>query len=469
MKYSPLFSAIYLRIAPLVLPLKIENRLSNTAYRLIVLSLILILRKTQYWSPKKLRELQKFRLNYILRHANNSQFWKTRLADKIYLKSLEELSSLPLLTNKELLTLPKETLITCRPANFNFFESNRTSGTSGNIIEVFFEPRHFYVSGALYYFRPLLAGASFSFRKMLRYFLNHSHLVYRLAIRTNSLKLISYTTPLLLSADEKHFENIYKTIAARRFISIESMPSTILRLADFMKSHSYPPLSPKVLIVSAAEHISEAQKIYIEETVGCVIRNFYAMREILWIGWECERNPNRFHIHAERLIIEIVEHTGKPIKNGDEGEIVITSLDNTLMPIIRYQTGDMGKLIEVACPCGKTLPLIEFRGRIMHNIILPNGEKISFQLLREFFEEETLSDRILQYQIRQDTPNTLIADIIPKPNLVIQQKFLDDIQEKIARFLEGAIKVTVRTVQKIPPGESGKHQTFVPLNPKANS
>ena len=62
--------------------------------------------------------------------------------------------------------------------------------------------------------------------------------------------------------------------------------------------------------------------------------------------------------------VEIVDpESGAPVPDGNPGKILVTNLDRTLVPLIRYEVGDLGRILPERCPCGRTVRLMELLGR----------------------------------------------------------------------------------------------------------
>jgi phenylacetate-CoA ligase len=94
----------------------------------------------------------------------------------------------------------------------------------------------------------------------------------------------------------------------------------------------------------------------VEEKYGIATGDMYATADVGLLAFECSAK-NGMHI-AEGVILEMISYeTGKQVKSGEVGEIVVTPIDETY-PLIRFGTGDLAGLMEEPCPCGRTSPRI---------------------------------------------------------------------------------------------------------------
>jgi phenylacetate-coenzyme A ligase PaaK-like adenylate-forming protein len=76
-------------------------------------------------------------------------------------------------------------------------------------------------------------------------------------------------------------------------------------------------------------------------------------------------------------VIEVVDLKGNPLPYDSYGEIVLTSLSRQAMPLLRYRSGDLGRLINAPCPCGSVMDRIEVKGRLHEVISLSRARRIS--------------------------------------------------------------------------------------------
>jgi phenylacetate-CoA ligase len=114
-------------------------------------------------------------------------------------------------------------------------------------------------------------------------------------------------------------------------------------------------LSVKKAIVGGEPHSEDVRK-KIEELWGIDVYNCYGMSEMNGpcVGFECVFKQD-LHIWEDHYIMEIVDPaSGKPLEDGQEGEVVFTTLQRQATPLIRYRTRDLARVIPGACECGRT-------------------------------------------------------------------------------------------------------------------
>ncbi len=105
-----------------------------------------------------------------------------------------------------------------------------------------------------------------------------------------------------------------------------------------------------------AEPYSEETRKKIEDMLGIDVFNCYGLSEMggPGVGFECVYK-NGLHIWEDAFLAEIINpQTGEPVKEGEIGELVLTSLNREAMPLIRYRTRDLTYFINEPCPCGRT-------------------------------------------------------------------------------------------------------------------
>jgi phenylacetate-coenzyme A ligase PaaK-like adenylate-forming protein len=162
------------------------------------------------------------------------------------------------------------------------------------------------------------------------------------------------------------------------------MPSEILYM-----SRIEPELRPKSVLLTA-DIVPQCVIDSIKETWKCNVFTHYGHTEFgFGCAVECGQHDGH-HLRDADLIFEIVNPTtGKTVPQGVLGEIVITTLSNEAMPLIRYRTGNISRIINKPCGCGGMLSRLgRIEGRIINNIPLGESETLSIHQLDELIFSE---------------------------------------------------------------------------------
>jgi phenylacetate-CoA ligase len=118
---------------------------------------------------------------------------------------------------------------------------------------------------------------------------------------------------------------------------------------------------PLRLGLFGGEPVSAAAKREIEERLGIVATDNYGLSEVMGPGvsGECQCHAGQ-HIAEDHLLWEVVDpETGEPVAEGEQGEIVFTSLTKEAFPVLRYRTHDLTRVTTDRCECGRTLARME--------------------------------------------------------------------------------------------------------------
>jgi phenylacetate-CoA ligase len=138
-------------------------------------------------------------------------------------------------------------------------------------------------------------------------------------------------------------------------------PSYALNLADYINEHgiNIKDFSLRTGIFGA-EPWTDHMRNEIENQLHIKAHDIYGLTEIMGPGvaMECEFNQG-LHIWEDAFYPEIVDEKGQVLPDGEEGELVITTLQKEAMPLLRYRTHDITRLIAQPCPCGRTHRKIE--------------------------------------------------------------------------------------------------------------
>ncbi len=111
------------------------------------------------------------------------------------------------------------------------------------------------------------------------------------------------------------------------------------------------------VVLYGAEPCTEPMREEIEERLDATGIENYGLSELIGPGVavECHEAQDGLHIHEDHFYPEVIDpQTGDPVPDGEEGELVLTSLSKEALPVLRYRTGDMTSLSYEECACGRT-------------------------------------------------------------------------------------------------------------------
>ena len=238
----------------------------------------------------------------------------------------------------------------------------------------------------------------------------------------------------------------YKTTA------LVCTPSYALHIAEVMKDMNIHPneLSLKIGCFGA-EVWSENLRKKIEENLYISATDNYGLSEIIGPGvaGECEYKCG-LHIQEDHFIPEIINpDTGERLPMGAVGELVLTTLTKEALPMIRYRTGDITRLIETPCQCGRTLVRMErVTGRSDDMLIIRGVNVFPSQIEYVLLEEECAEPHYQLIVDREGALDTLeilveVSGKIFYDEMKLQQEFVKRIHKKISSLLGLSVKITL--------------------------
>lgn len=130
--------------------------------------------------------------------------------------------------------------------------------------------------------------------------------------------------------------------------------------------------------IFGAEPTSKGLKEEVSKIWGIDYHEIYGLSEIIGPGVSCScKHSELLHIFEDHFYPEIIEpKSGKVLKDGQRGELVITSLTKQALPIIRYRTGDITSLTRVPCGCGRTMVRMESVVGRADDMMIINGVNV---------------------------------------------------------------------------------------------
>lgn len=231
----------------------------------------------------------------------------------------------------------------------------------------------------------------------------------------------------------------------------------LLQLARFCQENQLRPEQPEA-VISAASTLTTDMREQIESVFGCPVFDRYGTREVGPIAMECGTEDG-LHVLTEVAHVEIVDDLGNEVPLGEEGELLITTLNNYTMPLIRYRVGDRAIRGSEACSCGRPYPRIEkILGRNEACFRTPSGGRVMPEFFIHLIGKEHNYGDLEKFQFIQDSLTHIELRMQFQPGA--EERILADaatIEAKIKRAMGSSCVVTMTRVDSIPPTASGKH------------
>lgn len=243
---------------------------------------------------------------------------------------------------------------------------------------------------------------------------------------------------------------------------VHAIPSYAARLYEVMCEQGIDPrrdLALRTLVIGAEPHSEDTRK-RIEEMLGVKAYNSFGMSEMCGPGvaFEC-KEQNGLHIWEDYYIVEIVNpDTLEPVPDGEVGELVLTTINREAMPLLRYRTRDLTRILPGDCPCGRHHKRLDrMKGRSDDMIILKGVNIFPIQIetiLMQF--KELASDYLIILETMEDNDYMTVE-------VELSEMFIDDysalqrLEKEITRQLRDEILITPK-VRLVPKGSIPKSE-----------
>lgn len=415
------------------------------------------LRRSQFWGSERLYAWQLERLNALLEQARRySPYHREALkAVRLPLTTLAAVEDLPILTKQNI----RENLdaIKCGNLPASRFIMSRTGGSTAEPMFYYWDKRGMDWNRASVYRSAEWAGTALGERTLQ---MSGSHFDY-----TESQKLFNRIVYLLQRYRDCPISVItdgvlashYRTLMSFRPTAIWGYASGIAAFADYAgRCHPGTDYGFLRALATSSETLRPEQRRRIEEVFGAgKVFDQYGSRE-MYIGAEC-RAHRGYHLHAEALLVEVVDRHSRRAPPGERGRVLLTDLSNHAFPFIRYEIGDVGVMADDGpCPCGVNLPrLAAVEGRIADMIVL-RDRMLSPPNFATLFSDLR---GIKAYQIRQDSLDEIRVLLVPDRDY--DAGFASYVTGAIAGMAGEGVRVVLQEVSEIPVPESGKRRFIV--------
>jgi phenylacetate-CoA ligase len=410
----------------------------------------------QYKPYGELKREQETQLKHMMDFVYRNVPYYHKVFDNLNLhpsdiKKIEDLEKLPIL-NKNTIRENWNDFIPVNLKSMSFY-NRATGGSTGSPFKYRLTKYDRFLSGAILYRGWGYAGYELG-DKMV--FLAGSSL----GVGTTP-KLVTRFHELMrnirkLSSFDMSHENLIKYAEVMNTFKpkiLTGYASSIYFFANFLDENNMSVHSPQG-VITTAEKLYPNMRHKIESIFGCDVYDSYGLNDGGVTAFECSEHEY-LHIDTERSIMEVVDENNSQITDG-KGSILATSLYNYAMPFIRYDTGDIGDMVDDVCSCGRNHKLLkEIIGRQQDILQTPEGNYIHGEFFTHIFWE---IDGIKEFQLIQNNLDSILIKLIPDSNF--DEKQLEYITKTISKRSNGW-NVKYKLVDKIDKTKSGKYKFVI--------
>ncbi|MFP4393668.1 MAG: phenylacetate--CoA ligase family protein [Anaerolineales bacterium] len=420
------------------------------------------LNRTQWLSAAELRALQRQKLQRVVAYAYQHTPYYRRLFVEVgfhpddLAQNPDSFRKIPLLT-KDLIREHFDDLMTTEPARRQQLTEVATSGSTGRPL-VFMQDND-YRDAVTADIQRHLGWAGWEIGQLHAYIWGANFEVRaQESLRT---RLLDWTWNRFLTnaflLTEASLTAFTEDVRRRRPKLLFGYASSLHRFAQFVRDKGYDDITFDG-IFSSAEVLLLAVRQILETTFDCRVFDRYGSKELGGLACECEAHTG-LHVSVENNYIEILRD-GRPAAPGEEGDVVVTNLNNLGMPFIRYHNDDIGAWYDgdagAPCPCGRAAPrLAPVQGRIVDAFKTRDG-RAAWAGFAGAGYSPLAHPNIRQFQIVQKSLDLMIV------RLALIGEIPPSVTETLTQTIHTAfgdnVEVRFEFPDEIPALPSGKHQ-----------
>lgn len=247
------------------------------------------------------------------------------------------------------------------------------------------------------------------------------------------------------------FEKAQNLILDEDINVIVGVPQQILELSCMSGAHVVLEKGCLHSVLLSTDYVADAAAQRISGNWGCTVYEHYGMTETGLGGGVSCKALRGYHMREADMLFEITDpDTGRPMPEGEYGEVVFTTLTRNGMPLIRYRTGDISRFLSGRCECGTALRTMEkIRYRMPSAVRLKGGLLLTMPQLEErLFRIEEIADFDAGVSVSGDC-ETLELDVRTTGDDTVSEERIKNAllkSEIKGAILSGKLKIGVRRV-----------------------
>lgn len=412
-------------------------------------------RDAQWWPAERIREYQLNELRKIIKLAYERTKFYRRMFDSVGFRpgdinTLNNMNQLPTI-DKQVLTENLSDVCTKSVRNSDV-DFGSTGGTSGT-------PLHFYMSASrsrLEYAYLTMSWERVDYKLGMPMAVLRGRVVNpdRNGFRHEYDPILRHHHYSSFHMSDENIKHYLEHIAIIGPCFLHVYPSTIAAIARFILRDGTHAPKNIMGILAESEIVYPDQRQMVEKVFEHRYFSSYGQSEKVALATACEQN-NYYHVWPTYGYFELLDDNGNPVTMpGQRGEIVGTGFINTVMPFIRYRTGDWATYIAERCEaCGREHTLIsDICGhRTQEVLIAADGSEISWTALN--MHDDTFI-HVRQFQFLQETPGQAVLRIVSADGF--GEDDADRIHRNLGRKLDSRLTFTIELTENIPLSARGK-------------
>ena len=250
-------------------------------------------------------------------------------------------------------------------------------------------------------------------------------------------------------------------------------PSYMLAIADEFERQGLDARASSLRIgIFGAEPWTEAMRAEIEGRMGLAALDIYGLSEVMGpgVGQECIETKDGLTLWEDHFYPEIIDPgTAQPLAAGEVGELVLTTLTKEAMPVIRYRTRDLTRLLPGTARTMRRMERV--RGRSDDMLIIRGVNVFPSQIEAVLAQDKRLAPHYMLELRRPDRLDELdvVVETRPTPGGKLQAEELAELERKAEHLIKAYVGVTT-SVRVVEPGtierSQGKAKRVLDLRPK---
>lgn len=387
-------------------------------------------------------------LTKLLSHAANKvPFYRERISTSRDLigqfRQLEPLTKSCIRENSELLKSDDMAL--------RHWYRNSSGGSTGQPV-VFIQDRTFkdwILATENFFYRRMLNVDRANAKKVVLWGSERDIFKQSLAWKLRLINWFTMTTFLnTFRMSENDMRRYVEIINRNQPIFIKGYAGSLYQIARFIRAQNLSVYKPQ-FIYSSAEKLRPFMRELIECVFGCKVYDFYGSREVGPIAGE--GRDGKLYIFSFNNYVEIVDENNQPALPGERGRVLVTTLHNYAMPLIRYEIGDTAILSKNPGTLFKLPSLDGVGGRVTDHFLTQKRQIVHGEYFTHLFY---FRDWLKEFQVLQKKLD-LIEIYFVSPRTP-ESSEVCDINEKVRLVMGKSCKINWHKVEEIPKTPQGK-------------